>query len=82
MPIRWMCPANPKCQKSFTFATSLKAHMRACKHAKGLDMTPARQNFDTMVTIVEFAESQQKGNVTLARKGVHTYRKLYTEELR
>ena len=75
MPIKWSCPGYPKCLKTFQYAQGLKAHMDACKHAKAKEVAKKRSEVETMLTIIQFVEDQQKGNVTISRKRVNSYRR-------
>lgn len=75
MPIKWRCPGQPKCQKTFQYAPGMKAHISSCRHAQSKRVASQREQLETMLSIIEFVENQQKGNVTVARRDVVTYRK-------
>ena len=77
MPIQWTCPGSPRCKRSYTYAGGKKAHTESCKHAQDKKIgqtsgvfTPLR----SVTSLVKFTENQSKGNITVARTGMHFYK--------
>ena len=67
MPIKWQCPGNPKCQKIFQYGQGLKAHMSSCKHAQSKRARKKKEEMETIISIIQFVEDRQRGNITIAR---------------
>ncbi|XP_041354576.1 uncharacterized protein LOC121372340 [Gigantopelta aegis] len=74
MPIMWKCPGHPNCKKTYLYVSGMKAHIMTCKHAQKKAVRHKKEEIATMLTIIEFVEDQQKGNVTLARRHVPSFR--------
>lgn len=68
MPIKWQCPGQPKCQKMFQYGQGLKAHISSCKHAQNKRAQKKKEEMETIITIIQFVEDRQRGNITIARR--------------
>ncbi|XP_046573692.1 uncharacterized protein LOC124281762 [Haliotis rubra] len=74
MPVMWKCPGQPTCRKIYLYTRGLKAHIPSCKHALRKEVQKKREVMETMLSIIHFVEDQQKGNVTVSRLGVPSFR--------
>ena len=74
MPIMWKCPGNPRCKKTYLYVSGMKAHIPSCRYAQKKAVRQKKEELETMLSIIQFVEDQQKGNVTLARKHALSFR--------
>lgn len=70
MPVKWQCPGYPKCQKIFQYGSGLKAHINSCKRAQSKRAKKKKDEMETIITIIQFVEDRQRGNITIARRKV------------
>ncbi|KAK7500188.1 hypothetical protein BaRGS_00008735 [Batillaria attramentaria] len=74
MPVMWQCPGQPHCRKIYLYARGLKAHIPTCKHAQKRRVSYS-DALNTMLDIVQHSEDTQRGNITMSRDGLETFRK-------
>ncbi|KAK3097552.1 hypothetical protein FSP39_010702 [Pinctada imbricata] len=74
MPVMWSCPGQPKCRKIYLYAQGLKAHIQSCRHAQSKRVRKRRAEMETILTIIQFVEDRQRGNITIHRRGVPDFR--------
>ncbi len=53
----------------------MRAHVAGCRHVQGGQFEQKRHMMATMMDIVEFVDSKQKGNVTIARRDMSALEK-------